>query len=307
MKVRGERPFADLADFASRIDPQILNRKALECLAQAGAFDSLDPDRAKVFENVGRVLAAAQERTERAESGIFDLFGGSGEPTRLFFVAAEPWAPSERLQREFTAIGTYLSAHPIDDYAALAEARGGLTWKAFEERLRASRQFTAKIAATVVSRQERRTRTGGRIGIIMLSDPTAQFEATVYQERLAEWRELLEPGHSLFVQIGGEFDPETEEVRARIQNLEPLEALAAKKAQAIRVFLDAPEPVERLANRLAEGEGTVSVVVMLGREVELKLPGQLPRHAAGRRRHQGGAGRGARGDGLTQKNRCERL
>ncbi len=274
VKVRGDRPFADLADFASRIDPQILNRKALECLAQAGAFDSLDPDRATVFENVGRVLAAAQERTERAESGISDLFGGSGEPTRLFFVAAEPWTPSERLQREFAAVGTYLSAHPIDDYAALAEARGGLTWKAFEDRLRATRQFTAKIAATVVSRQERRTRTGGRIGIVMLSDPTAQFEATVYQERLAEWRELLEPGHSLFVQVGGEYDPETEEIRARIQNLEPLEALAAKKAQAICVFLDAPEPVERLANRLSEGEGTVSVVVMLeGREVELKLPG----------------------------------
>ena len=274
VKARGDRPFADLADFASRIDPQILNRKALECLAQAGALDSLDPDRAKVFENVGRVLAAAQERAERAASGNFDLFGGSGEPTRLFFVAADPWPPAERLQREFTAIGTYLSAHPIDDYAALAEARGGLTWKAFEERLRSSRQFTARIAATVVSRQERRTRSGGRIGIVMFSDPTSQFEATVYQERLADWRDLLEPGHSLFVQIGGEYDPETEEIRARIQNLEPLEELAAKKMRAIRVFLDQPEPVERLANRLAEGEGAVSVIALLAKyEVELKLPG----------------------------------
>ncbi len=274
VKARGDRPFADLADFASRIDPQILNRKALECLAQAGALDSLDPDRAKVFENVGRVLAAAQERAERAASGNFDLFGGSGEPTRLFFVAADPWPPAERLQREFTAIGTYLSAHPIDDYAALAEARGGLTWKAFEERLRSSRQFTARIAATVVSRQERRTRSGGRIGIVMFSDPTSQFEATVYQERLADWRDLLEPGHSLFVQIGGEYDPETEEIRARIQNLDPLEELAAKKMRAIRVFLDQPEPVERLANRLAEGEGAVSVIALLAKyEVELKLPG----------------------------------
>ena len=275
VKVRDDRPFADLADFASRIDPQILNRKALECLAQAGAFDSLDADRARVFANVGRVLAAAQERTARAESGTADLFGGSGEPPRLFFAAAEPWAQGELLQREFSAVGTYLSAHPIDDYAALAEARGGLSWKAFEERLRASRQFTAKIAATVVSRQERRTRSGGRIGIVTFSDPTRQFEATVYQERLAEWRDLLEPGQSLFVQIGGEFDPDTEEVRARIQSLEPLETIAAKNAHAIRVFLDAAEPIERLAKRLDEGEGTVSVVVMLaGREVEVRLPGQ---------------------------------
>jgi len=275
VRMRGDRPFADLADFAHRIDPQILNRKALECLGQAGAFDCLEPDRPKVFENIGKIVAAAQERNERTASGITDLFGGSAEPARLFLTPAEPWTPYERLQREFSAIGTYLSAHPIDDYAMLVKLRGGLTWKAFLEQLRANRQFTGRIAATVVQRQERRTRTGGRIGIVMLSDPTGQFEAMAYQENLAEWRELLEPGHSLFLQISGQYDPDTEEVRTRIQGLEPLEAMAARKAQAIRVFLETPEPIERLASRLDRGEGTVSVVVMLpGREVEVKLPGQ---------------------------------
>ena len=82
VKVRGDRPFADLADFAHRVDPQIVNKKALECLVQAGAFDGIDPDRAKLFENIGRIVAAAQERSERTASGITDLFGGSGEPTR---------------------------------------------------------------------------------------------------------------------------------------------------------------------------------------------------------------------------------
>ena len=82
--MRGDKPFADIADFAHRVDPQIINRKALECLVQAGAFDSLDPDRAKLFENIGRIHAAAQERSERSASGIVDLFGGSGEPVRLF-------------------------------------------------------------------------------------------------------------------------------------------------------------------------------------------------------------------------------
>jgi DNA polymerase-3 subunit alpha len=275
VKVRGKRPFADLADFASRIDPQIITRKSLECLAQAGAFDCIDQNRARVFENVGRVVSAAQERTERAASGISDLFGDSGAPSPLFLVEADPWTPSDRLNREFTAVGTYLSAHPIDDYADLIKARGGLTWKGFSEQLRGSRQFAAEIAATVVQRQERRTRTGGRIGIVTFSDPTGQFEATVYQERLGEWRELFEPGKSLLVQIGGEFDPETEELRARIQNVEALEAVAARKTRAIRVFLDAPGPIDRLASRLDKGEGTVSVVLMLkGREVEMRLPGQ---------------------------------
>jgi DNA polymerase-3 subunit alpha len=274
-QVRGQRGFQDLADFAARIDPQIVTRKTLECLAQAGAFDSLEPQRAKVFANIGKVLAAAQERSGRKASGIVDLFGDAEKPMPLFLTEADPWPQSERLAREFAAIGAYLSAHPIDDYAALVKARGGLTWRAFLEQLRATHQLTGLVAATVVQRQERRTRAGGRIGIVTLSDPTGQFEATVYQERLADWREALEPGQSLLLQIGGELDPDAEEVRARIQHLEPLEAVAARKTTAIRVFLDAPEPVERLASRLDSGEGTVSVVLMLkAREVEVRLPGR---------------------------------
>jgi DNA polymerase-3 subunit alpha len=275
VQVRDGRPFGDLADFASRIDSQILGRKPLECLAQAGAFDPIDPNRARVFENIGRVLAAAQERAERTASGITDLFGEAGAPSPLFLADADSWPPSERLNREFAAVGTYLSAHPIDDYAALVKARGGLTWKDFLEQLRSNRQFTAQVAATVVQRQERRTRTGGRIGIMTFSDPTGQFEATVYQEKLADWRELLEPGQSVLVQIGGEFDPETEDLRVRIQNVEALEALAARKVTSLLVYLDALEPIDRLASRLDEGEGTVSVVVMLKeREVKVRLPGQ---------------------------------
>ncbi len=273
---RGARPFEDLADFAARIDPQMVSRKTLECLAQAGAFYSLEPQRAKVFENIGKIVAAAQERTERAASGIADLFGDAGGPAPLFLAEADPWSPAERLQREFSAIGTYLSAHPIDDYGALVKQRGGLTWKAFHDQLRSLHQLTGLVAATVVARQERRTRTGGRIGIVTLSDPTAQFEATVYQERLADWRDKLEPGQSLLFQLSAEFDAETEEIRARIQNIEPLEAIAARKSSAIRIFLDTPAPIDRIASRLDAGEGTVSVVLLLGgtgREVEVKLPG----------------------------------
>ena len=107
------------------------------------------------------------------------------------------------------------------------------------------------------------------------SDPTGQFEATVYQEQLADWREKLEPGHSLLVRLGAEYDPDTEEARVRIQNIEALEEAAAKKSREIRIFLDAPEPIDRIASRLALGEGTVSVVLMLKeREVEVRLPGQ---------------------------------
>jgi DNA polymerase-3 subunit alpha len=142
VQVRGCKPFTDLADFAARIDPQMINRKALECLVQSGAFDSLEPHRAKVFENIGKIVAAAQERSERAASGISDLFGNGTEPTPLFLSEADSWAPSDRLQREFAAIGTYLSSHPVSDYEAVIKSRGGLTWNAFLDRLRSRGEFS---------------------------------------------------------------------------------------------------------------------------------------------------------------------
>ena len=158
---------------------------------------------------------------------------------------------------------------------SLIQMRGGHTWKAFLDQLRTNRQFTGRIAATVVQRQERRTRTGGRIGIVTLSDPTAQFEATVYQERLTEWRELLEPGHSLFLQIGGSTIRTPKKSARAFRRSSRSRRWRRGRRRRSASSLTRPEPIERLASRLDKGEGTVSVVVLLkGREVEVKLPGQ---------------------------------
>ncbi|HEX2255105.1 MAG TPA: OB-fold nucleic acid binding domain-containing protein, partial [Afifellaceae bacterium] len=198
-------------------------------------------------------------------------------PAPLTLAPAEPWTPAELLQREFAAIGAYLSAHPIEAYADLVKARGGMTWKAFAEQARGGRLQAAVLAGTVVQRQERRLKNGGRLGIVTLSDPTGQFEATAYQERLAEWRDLLEPGQSLLLRVTADYDPQTEDLRVRIVRVEPLEEVAASHAHLLRVVLDDPEPIERLAGRLDEpGDGNVIVVLRLagrGQEIDIKLPG----------------------------------
>jgi DNA polymerase-3 subunit alpha len=276
--IRGDRPIADLSDFAARIDPRIVNKKAMECLVQAGAFDMLQPDRARVFAGVGRILAAASERQQRDEAGVRDFFFDGQSTPQLTLEPAESWSPAERLQREFSAIGAYLTAHPLDDYGQIIESRGALPWKTFAERVRAGAMQAGKLAGTIIQRQERRTRAGGRIGIVVLSDPTGQFEATAFAERLADWRDETEPGCSVFLDVSAEYDAETDDIRLRIGALEPLEAAAARAAHSVRVFIDAPESLQRLAGRLeAGGEGTVSLILMLKearQEVEVQLPGQ---------------------------------
>jgi DNA polymerase-3 subunit alpha len=133
-----------------------------------------------------------------------------------------------------------------------------------------------RVAATVVSRTERRTKTGNKIGIIGLSDPTGHYEAIVFAEGLAQYRDMLEPGAALLLFLTAE--AQGDDVRARIQSAEPLEEAASKLQKHLRVFLRDAAPLEAVAKRLdGKGDGEVSMVLMLdrGTEVEVRLPGRF--------------------------------
>ena len=99
-----------------------------------------------------------------------------------------------------------------------------------------------KVAATVVSRMERRTKTGNKMGIIGLSDPTGHFEAVLFSEGLAQYREVLEPGAAVLLQLGAEL--QGEDVRARVLHAEPLDAAAAKTQKGLRIFVRDTKPLE---------------------------------------------------------------
>ena len=132
------------------------------------------------------------------------------------------------------------------------------------------------VAGTVVSRAERRTRTGNKMGIIGLSDPTGHYEAVMFAEGLAQYRDLLEPGSAVLLFLSAEL--QGDEVRARIQSVEPLDQAAAKLQKGLRVFVRDATPLDSVVRRLEpKGDGEVSMVLMLdgGSEVEIKLPGRF--------------------------------
>ena len=272
---RGTRPFSDLADFASRINPRIVNKRVLESLAAAGALDALEPDRARAFAAVDAVLAMAQRRQDAAAMGQQELFAGPAAAEPLVIPAVEPWLPAERLKREFDAVGFFLSGHPLDDYAAALKRLRIPTWSEFVRAVRAG-ATAGKVAGTVVSRVERRTRTGNHMGIVGFSDPSGHYEAVIFAEGLLQFRDLLEPGNAVLLMLSAEL--RGDEVRARIQSVERLDEAARKVAHGLRVFLRTPEPIESVARRLeGRGDAEVSMVLMLGNgtEVEVKLPGRF--------------------------------
>ena len=297
VEARKDGLFTSLADFAARVNPRAINKRVIESLAAAGAFDALDSSRARVFAGAEAILAACQRSHEAATVGQNDMFGGAADAPTIMLPQVEPWLPAERLRREYDAIGFFLSGHPLDDYATALKRLRVQSWAEFSRAVKTG-ATAGKVAATVVSRMERRTKTGNKMGIIGLSDPTGHFEAVLFSEGLAQYRDILEPGAAVLMQLGAEL--QGEDVRARVLHAEPLDAAAAKTQKGLRIFLRDTKPLDSIVRRLqmpeaapqggparnpapkqpaagGNGDGDVSLVLMLDleTEVEMKLPGRF--------------------------------
>jgi DNA polymerase-3 subunit alpha len=271
---RGDRPFADLADFAARVDPRHLNRMQIENLVKAGAFDSLERNRARLFAGAEVVLRRAQASAEEKASGQIGLFGGSRpEPLRLPEVAA--WAPMDALAYEAEAIGFHLTAHPLDAYAQTLRRLGVVPSNQLEARAQAG-AARVRLAGTVVSSKERITRTGSRMAWVRLSDAGGSYEVTVFSEVLSRARDLLADGQSVMVTADIRLEGET--LRITANEVVPLDQAASTAGAGMRVWLERTEAVAHiraLLEREGRGRGRVVLIPRLDarQDVEIALPG----------------------------------
>ena len=141
------------------------------------------------------------------------------------------------------------------------DARGGAT--------------VGKLAATVLDRSERRTKSGSKMGIFALSDRSGHFESIIFQEGLNQFRDVLEPGQAVVLIVQAQV--EGEDVRIRIQSAEPLEKAASRLPSSLRITLSDASPMPALSGALKErGDGEILIILPIDggiKEVEMKLPG----------------------------------
>lgn len=266
---RKRAPFRSLTDFANRLDPKVAPKRALEALVAAGAFDCWVADRGSLAAGLDMVLGVANRVATGAAVGQTDFFGAA-TPEDIRLPTEIVWTPTERLQKEHEALGGYLSAHPLDDYADALARAGVPRWRDFAAAVR--RGEGSRIAGVVVAKQERRTRTGGRMGVIQLSDPSGQYEAVAFSDVLEAQRDRLEPGSCVLLSVTAQ---EREEgLSVNIRNVEPLDKLRAP-ASTLTIFLSSPAAVSSI-DRLIEpgGSCTVRFVALVdggAREVEVTL------------------------------------
>ncbi len=278
---RGERPFINLFDVARRVDLKRVGKRPLEMLARAGAFDELDPNRARVFEGLDPLVAYSAAVHNAKASSQVSLFGDQGtdipEP-RLPF--RDDWLPIERLGQEHQAIGFYLSGHPLDDYMSALKRRDVKTLAEITA-LAERGPLVAKIAGSVAAKQERKSAKGNRFAFVALSDPTGLYEVTVFSDTLEAARDLLEPGTNVVLTVEANLEGETLKLLARAaQAIDPLAQDSG--AQALRVHLKSADAVLSIAGLLAKVDGPSKALITLcipddlGCEIDLTLPDTYP-------------------------------
>ena len=268
-------PYRDLFDFACRLDPRVVNKRQLENLARAGAFDGLDPNRAQVLAAVELVLRHANAAAAERDCGQVNLFGDLEVSSPPPLPEADEWTTTERLRQEFDAIGFYLSAHPLDAHSKALERLGVIRFAGIASRVDGDvRRVT--VAGTVLGVQERTSSRGNPFAFVQFSDASGVYEVTVFSDLLSTCRDLLVPGCSLLLTV----DAHLEEAAPKLiaQTIRSLDKVAAKAAAGLKVYVRDARPIDALRSILddgAPGRGLVSLILSLdggSREVEIALP-----------------------------------
>lgn len=281
------RPFKDLFDFVERVDPRVINRKQMENLATAGAFDGLNRNRAQTIAAVEMLLKHSHQRADERGSGQSNMFGAqSAHASRPALPATKAWDDVTRLQNEFQSLGFYLSAHPLDSYSAVLERMKVVTASSIGGKQRPGGPSRYKLAGIVLSKQERTSKQGNRFAFLQISDAGGAFEVTIFSELLAAKRDLLEAGQAILIEAdaqsnqaqGGGQNTDSGDLRFIARNIEPLAAAAERAARGIRIKLYEPTPVADIQKLLAaapKGRGQVVLQLDLddGEEAEIELPG----------------------------------
>ena len=269
LRAREDGPFKDLFDFCERVDRRQVNRRTIEALVRAGAFDSLNDNRAQLLASIGLAMEAAEQKAAAANQvSLFDLMSGDdAEAHRPELVDEPAWTTKRKLQEEKQALGFYLSGHLFDEcreevrrfarttLAELAQevtskgngggGGGGGGWGG-------NRDARNKTVAGVIVGQRTQMTQRGKMLIVMLDDGSASeaTEVTVFNEVYEANRALFKEDEVLIVQGSARHDMFTGGVRVTAESVMDMTQARAKFARAIRLSMNGDSTAAKLRDLL---------------------------------------------------------
>ncbi|MCE9570102.1 MAG: DNA polymerase III subunit alpha, partial [Rhodocyclales bacterium] len=248
LRVRHENgPFRDLFDFCRRIDKRVVNRRVIEALIRAGAFDAIDDHRAKLLASAGVALEAAEQAERNAmQGGLFDMGAGAQEDTAHYaHLANVPrWSEREQLMNEKPALGFFFSGHPYHAYAAelasFVKRRLG--------QLEPQRE-PVLLAGVVMSTRTQMTRRG-KMAVVVLDDGTTQLEVTVFSELWDAERAKIREDELLLVEGKVQDDAYSGGLRITADKLYTLAEARGRYARSLRLTMNGGSDAKRLQTLL---------------------------------------------------------
>jgi DNA polymerase-3 subunit alpha len=301
LEARKAGPFRDLFEFSERVDSRRVNRKVIEALVKAGAFDFEGRPRRQLFESIEKALergASAQRDRAVGQSSLFGLLEDAGRPgpaasvSRPEYAPLEEWPEKERLAMEKEAIGFYVSGHPLHQYARELQryARPAASVQ------RARRDDVVTVAGIVTQLRERPTKTGKRMAWVTLEDLSGSVELVCFPGKEGgrsvmgkdgkwtksgprpgydAWEPLLKSDEPILVtgavQVNtrDEENPTAELIVEQVQSLKEVREKRVKRLELrVRADLVTEDRLERLSGLAKEHAGATPLAV------SIVLPGQ---------------------------------
>jgi len=257
LAARKEKPFTDLFDFCARVDKRLVNRRTIEAMVRAGAFDALEPDRAALFASVGIAMEAAEQAEQSADQ--VSLFGGVDQPAeqKPELVRTLKWSAREKLLNEKLALGYYLSGHLFDAYAG--EVRKLVRARLADVKARAEPQLLAGVVTQMRTAMTRR----GKMNILEIDDGSAKLEVTVFQELVDAHRDILKPDELLVISGKVREDQFSGGMRVSAEKIFGMVDLRRAYARSLKVSMNGQANVKKLMELLAPYRGGGSCPVLI--------------------------------------------
>ena len=249
--------FLSLEDFIKRVSSKDINKLQLEGLVKAGAFDCIDKNRAKLFENVPEIIKQAKNFDEIDELNQINLFETStNQEFKINFSTINDWDQSEKIKREFESIGFFVSDHPLKNYKQTLASYNVKNYQNFIEDIDLKE---CMLSGTVMAIQEKKTAKGMPFAIVKFSDLSRMFEFFIFSELLVSNREKLKPGKSFLINVKRE-TLKTGMERTNVSRIFPIEEISEKKINDVSIKVDNIAKLSELKLNLIK-EGNTSVIL----------------------------------------------
>ena len=245
-------PYKSVSDFFKRLDTTKINRKCVDGLIKAGAFDCLEKNRAMLSANMDLLMKHAAAALEERNSSQISLFGQTQQTETIRLTRVADWPLFEKLNYEAAAIGFYLSAHPLDAYAASAESLRIEKYTDICKAVRAAGSKLCKMAVIVNAVREKTNDKGDRYAFVGASDASGGLEFACWKNAWVRYKDVIKSGKPLLITVIAEQKDGEKDPRLILQRAEDLDRVVAETAGGVMLYLDDTVDVSEIRDILKE-------------------------------------------------------